>query len=260
MLHRRHPPCPSPSLSRRDWLKLSAAGVVGYSLSGWLRGPGRRGRGQPAAQALVHPAVDERRPQPDGHLRPQARPRQRRPLQGDRHQRARHQDQRASAEDRPAHGRHGPHPLDEHQGSATTAGPPTRCAPAIVPGGPVQYPTLGSLVSKELEQPGAELPSFVSIAPYRFFSPAAYGPGFLGPQYAPLVVGESQQSLIPIPGRQTATTRTRSRCRTSTCPPGVRRRARRRPRRAARRDAGRLPRQAVRLCPRRAIAAPTSGR
>src|SRR5258708_25776555 len=26
----------SPRLSRRDWLKLSAAGVVTYSLSGWL--------------------------------------------------------------------------------------------------------------------------------------------------------------------------------------------------------------------------------
>src|SRR5262249_9191681 len=71
-----------------------------------------------------------------------------------------------------------------------------------LPGGPVHFPTLGSLFSKELETPGAELPNFVSIAPYRFFSPAAYGPGFLGPQYAPLVVGEGQQSIIPIPGRQ----------------------------------------------------------
>jgi hypothetical protein len=53
-----------------------------------------------------------------------------------------------------------------------------------------------------MEPPGAELPSFVSVAPYRFFSPAAYGPGFLGPSYAPLVVGEGQQSLIPIPGQQ----------------------------------------------------------
>ncbi len=66
-----------------------------------------------------------------------------------------------------------------------------------LPGGPVQYPTLGSILSKELEQAGAELPNFVSIAPYRFFSPAAYGPGFLGPNYAPLVVGESQLALIP---------------------------------------------------------------
>src|SRR5438445_13829631 len=57
-------------------------------------------------------------------------------------------------------------------------------------------------MSKEMEQPGADLPNFVSIAPYRFFSPAAYGPGFLGPQYAPLIVGEGQQSLIPIPGQQ----------------------------------------------------------
>jgi hypothetical protein len=71
-----------------------------------------------------------------------------------------------------------------------------------LPGGPVQYPTLGSLFSRELERPGAELPGFVSIAPYRFFSPAAYGPGFLGPRYAPLVVGEDQQSLFPIQGRQ----------------------------------------------------------
>src|SRR5271155_561656 len=67
-----------------------------------------------------------------------------------------------------------------------------------LPGGPVQFPTIGSLFSKEMEQPGAELPNFVSIAPYRFFSPAAYGPGFLGPQYAPMIVGESQQSLIAI--------------------------------------------------------------
>src|SRR5262245_18163790 len=26
----------TPYLSRRDWLKLSTAGVIGYSLSGWL--------------------------------------------------------------------------------------------------------------------------------------------------------------------------------------------------------------------------------
>jgi hypothetical protein len=58
------------------------------------------------------------------------------------------------------------------------------------PGGPIQYPALGSLVAKELEPKDAELPSFVSIAPQRFLSAAAYSSGFLGPQYAPLVVGE----------------------------------------------------------------------
>lgn len=59
------------------------------------------------------------------------------------------------------------------------------------PGGPIQYPTLGSLVAKELEAKEAELPSFVSIAPARFLSAAAYSSGFLGPRYAPLIVGEN---------------------------------------------------------------------
>jgi hypothetical protein len=60
-----------------------------------------------------------------------------------------------------------------------------------VPGGPIRYPSLGSFVGKELESPDAELPCFVSVAPFRFLSPEAYGPGFLGPRYAPLVVAEN---------------------------------------------------------------------
>jgi hypothetical protein len=56
--------------------------------------------------------------------------------------------------------------------------------------GPIRYPTFGSLVAKELGRDGAELPNFVSIAPVRAFNPSSFGPGFLGPQYAPLVVGE----------------------------------------------------------------------
>src|SRR5947209_14208751 len=59
-----------------------------------------------------------------------------------------------------------------------------------MPQGPIQYPALGSLVARELERDDAELPGFVSIAPVKFLNPAAFGPGFLGPQYAPLVVGE----------------------------------------------------------------------
>ena len=69
------------------------------------------------------------------------------------------------------------------------------------PTGPIQYPSLGSLVAKELERDDAELPGFVSIAPFRLFNSAAYGPGFLGPQYAPLVVGENANVLrAPQPG------------------------------------------------------------
>lgn len=64
-----------------------------------------------------------------------------------------------------------------------------------LPQGPIQYPTLGSLLSKEIGDPEAALPNFVSIAPYRQFSPAAFNAGFLGPAYAPLVVGDALQAF-----------------------------------------------------------------
>jgi hypothetical protein len=55
--------------------------------------------------------------------------------------------------------------------------------------GPIHYPALGALLSKELGDEAAELPGFVSIGPTAGVNAAAYGPGFLGPQFAPLTVG-----------------------------------------------------------------------
>jgi hypothetical protein len=57
------------------------------------------------------------------------------------------------------------------------------------PMGPIQYPTVGASLSKELGAGEEGVPSFVSISPYRIFNQAAFGPGFLGPQHAPLTVG-----------------------------------------------------------------------
>ena len=69
---------------RRHLLRVGAVSTA-VSMSGWL---GRLARGrrrpQPEAEAVVHPPVDERRP---GHHRPvgpEARPRERRAVQGDR--------------------------------------------------------------------------------------------------------------------------------------------------------------------------------
>jgi hypothetical protein len=70
-----------------------------------------------------------------------------------------------------------------------------------LPQGPIQYPCLGSLVSKELGSDENDLPNFVSVAPQRFLSPQAFGPGFLGPQYAPLIVGGNG---LPIPNAPAA--------------------------------------------------------
>jgi hypothetical protein len=69
-----------------------------------------------------------------------------------------------------------------------------------LPTGAIQFPTIGSLVSKELGDPASELPNFVSVAPFRQFAQGAFGPGFLGPNYAPLIVGENNNFGPPMPG------------------------------------------------------------
>jgi hypothetical protein len=188
------------ALSRRDWLKLASAGVVGYSSSGWLESmatqanhPGRRKScillwmsGGPSQMDTfdLKPGHDNGGP---FHAIQTAVP-------GIKI--SEHLPRVAAAAGDLAIIRSMSSREADH-GRATY-----QMRTGYLPNGPVQYPTLGSLFSKELEQPGAELPNFVSIAPYTFFSPAAYGPGFLGPQYAPLVLAGDQQALIPIPGAQ----------------------------------------------------------
>jgi hypothetical protein len=191
----------SAGLSRRDYLKLAAAGVVGWSSSGWLQALADQGANHPQRKRSCillwmnggPSQMDTFDLKPDhengGAFRPIATS-----VPGIRI--SEHLPRLArTAQDlaiiRSMSSREADH------GRATY-----QMRTGYLPGGPVQYPTLGSVFSKELEQPGAELPNFVSIAPYTFFSPAAYGPGFLGPQYAPLVLADDQQALIPIPGQQ----------------------------------------------------------
>jgi uncharacterized protein (DUF1501 family) len=61
------------------------------------------------------------------------------------------------------------------------------------PQGAIEFPTFGSLVSKERDDPAANLPSYISIGP-RGIGEAALSPGFLGPRHAPLIVGQSGES------------------------------------------------------------------
>jgi hypothetical protein len=191
----------TPRLSRRDLLKLSAAGVVGYSLSGWFENMAHAAAGNPARKRACillwmngGPSQMDTFDLKPGHANGGPYKEIATAVPGIKISEylpkiAKHTDRMALIRSMKT--------KEADHGRATY-----QMRTGHIPGGPVQYPTLGSLLSKELEQPGAELPSFVSIAPYRFFSPAAYGPGFLGPQYAPLVVGENQQSLIPIPGQR----------------------------------------------------------
>jgi hypothetical protein len=190
-----------PRLSRRDWLKLSAAGVVGYSLSGWLGTLADAAAASPQRKKAVillwmngGPSQLDTFDLKPGHAN--GGPFQEIATKVAGIKISEHLPKIAKHTDRMAIVRSMSTREADH-GRATY-----QMRTGHLPGGPVHFPTLGAVLSKEMGQPGAELPNFVSIAPYRFFSPAAYGPGFLGPQYAPLVVGENQQSLIPIPGRQ----------------------------------------------------------
>ena len=146
-------------------------------------------RQHPRREAVVHPALDAGGPSQIDTFDLEARPRQRRTVQGDRDLRPRHPDQRASAQARQAHASSGDRPLDEHQGRRPRAGHVLCSAPAICRRGRSAIrPSVAR--AKELEPRRAELPSFVSIAPFRSFSPARSAPASSGPHYAPLVVGE----------------------------------------------------------------------
>jgi len=179
----------APRLSRRQMFQLAAAGAVGFSASGWIEAL--------AAGA----AADPKRRKSCILLWMTGGP-----------------SQTDTFDPKPGHANGGPFKaietaapgvkIAEHlpqlakqmkdvaivRSMSTKEGDHGRATFAMrtgyVPVGPIRYPTLGSLVSKELGDESAELPNFVSVAPARAFNPAAFSPGFLGPQYAPLVVGE----------------------------------------------------------------------
>jgi hypothetical protein len=179
----------APLLSRRDWLCLSTAGVLGSSLCGWFESladaaavaparkkscillwmnggpstidlwdlkPGHANGGSFKEIATSAPGVriSEHLPKLAKWCHKMALVRSLTSKEGD-HGRAAHL---------------------MHTG--------------YLPSNSVPYPTLGSLVCRELTRADFSLPPFVSIAPYRFFNQAAYSSGFLGPMHAPLIIGD----------------------------------------------------------------------
>jgi hypothetical protein len=59
-----------------------------------------------------------------------------------------------------------------------------------LPMGGIDFPTFGSLVSKERAKPDDDLPGYVSISP-RGFGNAALSAGYLGSRHSPLMVGDT---------------------------------------------------------------------
>ncbi len=59
-----------------------------------------------------------------------------------------------------------------------------------VPQASIQFPVLGSIISKELVGQAGDLPNYVCINPRGLFNAGMPPAGFLGPSFAPLLVGE----------------------------------------------------------------------
>jgi hypothetical protein len=179
----------SSYLSRRDWLRLSAAGIAGCSMSGWLGSLAAGAANDPKRQRSCillwmngGPSQMDTFDLKPGHANggpfheiATAVP----GIQISEHlpKIAGHSDRLALV--RSMTSKEGDHGLAKYY---VHAGYSQR--------GPIQYPTLGSLVAKEIGAEEADLPGFVSIGSDRSSNAAAYSPGFLGPRYAPLMVGE----------------------------------------------------------------------
>ena len=182
-------PRSSLHLSRRDWLRLSAAGLAGYSMSGWL--------GTLSADAATDPKrrrscillwmnggpsqMDTFDLKPGhangGPFREIATAVPGIKISEHLPRLARHVDRLALV--RSMSSKEGDHDLANYYVHA-----------GYLKRGPIQYPTIGALVAKETGAESADLPTYVSIAPHRRLSSGAQTPGFLGPRYAPLIVGD----------------------------------------------------------------------
>jgi RNA polymerase sigma factor (sigma-70 family) len=70
-------------------------------------------------------------------------------------------------------------------------------------GSSIAYPALGCVLGKELGASRPDLPRYLSLAAFPQFAPAAFGPGFLGPEYAPVFLrgqgGFGAAAGIPVP-------------------------------------------------------------
>ena len=66
------------------------------------------------------------------------------------------------------------------------------------PMGAIKYPSMGSVLARELGDRSDALPNFISVSQGRLFSDSTTGPGFLGPRYSPVrVTGTGGQFQPP---------------------------------------------------------------
>jgi hypothetical protein len=186
----------SLSLSRREWLRLSAAGVLGGSFSGWIERLAAATAASPQRKRACillwmngGPTQTDTFDLKPGH--PNGGPFKEiaTPVPGLR-----------MSEHLPLLAKQARHlalvrSMTSREGDHNRATYYLRTG--YRPQGQIQYPPLGALVSRELGSSEGTLPGFVSIAPVLGSNPAVFTPGFLGPEYAPLIVGNQSGADRP---------------------------------------------------------------
>jgi hypothetical protein len=174
-------------LSRRDWLKLSAAGVIGCSVSRWFEVLANDTVNNPQRKrSVILLWMDGGPSQMDTfNLKPghaNGGPYKETDTNVPGIKIGEHLPKLARHMDKMAIIRSMSTKENEHERATFYM------RSGYQPLGPVQFPPLGSLVANELGDDQAALPSFISIAPHTFVSPASFSSGFLPPRYAPLIV------------------------------------------------------------------------
>ncbi|HTU20976.1 MAG TPA: DUF1501 domain-containing protein [Gemmataceae bacterium] len=175
-------------LTRREWLRLSAAGVLGASMSGWLENLAEATAASPERKRSCillwmngGPSQMDTFDLKPGHKNG-----------GPYKEIATAAPGMKFSEHLPRLAKQAKH-LAIVRSMSTKEGDHSQATYYLRTGyraqGPIQYPPLGATLSKELGNARSALPNYVSIAPATFISPAAFTPGFLGPEHAPLIVG-----------------------------------------------------------------------
>jgi hypothetical protein len=183
-------------MSRRDWLRLATSGVFAGSFCGWLGPLAARAAEDPKRRRSciviwLHggPSQLETWDPKPGHKN--GGPTKAIDTNVDGIQISQHLPRLAKHMDSMVLVRSMNTAVEEH-GQGTVL-----MSTGYVENGPVNYPSIGAAVSKELENTESPLPNYVSLhSPYDG-PPAqrAYGPGFLGPRHAPLSLIPTAESL-----------------------------------------------------------------
>lgn len=179
-------------LSRRDWLRLAALGIVGVPQCGWFQSIAKAAESSPGRRKSVimlwmngGPSTIDLWDMKPGH----------------EHGGPFKEIQTAVAGMRISE--HLPNLAREAgalaiiRSMATREGDHRRArivsATGYTPQGAIQFPALGSLVAHEQGPGDSDLPGFVAIGS-RDYDGESLGAGFLGPHYSPLVIGAGDQS------------------------------------------------------------------